>query len=303
MRALCGSDKRRAGRCRHAPFWWGCPPPSPAPPKFAQISRYSSPHGKDTLLATAERASGGWGDARQRASCCATAPGAAGGSFPPGCLDCHSFPFCLHRLLGQIAKEMPHPVCCFCVKLREKVGLPFDSRPAQLLGCLFTPNMAGGQEAGVVNLALQVLEKDRDELTNAVAHLERSIRELRAEMAATGPDADYKEAINDNVVTVVRYRTRIASLQEEMVRVRRGVSTCGGVALSTDAPAAAAATGAGGSAQGRQAPAAAAAALQAGSSGGDVDMVTAPDRAEQQQQAAAGRAGGAAHSSPDGAWL
>ena len=41
----------------------------------------------------------------------------------------------------------------------------------------------------------EMLEIERDRLQNSCHHLERSIKELEAEIQNNGPDADFKEAI------------------------------------------------------------------------------------------------------------
>jgi hypothetical protein len=71
------------------------------------------------------------------------------------------------------------------------------------------------------------LEQERDRLANALAQLERSNGELRRELddqRARGVplDRDFKDALQDNVVVVAKYRARVAALDEEIRRVKGG---------------------------------------------------------------------------------
>jgi hypothetical protein len=73
------------------------------------------------------------------------------------------------------------------------------------------------------------LEHERDRLQNALAQLERSNGELRRELDAQRAqglplDRDYKEALEDNLVVVAKYRARVAALEEEIRRVKSGAA-------------------------------------------------------------------------------
>ena len=66
------------------------------------------------------------------------------------------------------------------------------------------------------------LESEIQELEHAVVHLVRSNDELVQAIAEQGPDRDYQEAINDNIVTIARHRARIASLKEQLRAMHHG---------------------------------------------------------------------------------
>ncbi len=56
-----------------------------------------------------------------------------------------------------------------------------------------------------------VIEAEIDEVSNALLHLQRSQEELKLALQESGPDPDFREAINDNIVTIakcVRARAR-----------------------------------------------------------------------------------------------
>eukprot|EP00877_Chromochloris_zofingiensis_P005476 jgi/Chrzof1/1492/Cz10g09250.t1 len=78
------------------------------------------------------------------------------------------------------------------------------------------------------------LELERDRLQNAVAHLERSNAELGEAIAETGPDREYKTAIEDNIVTIARYRAHIAALEEEIQRITGQASNGQPVSVPVD---------------------------------------------------------------------
>lgn len=58
-----------------------------------------------------------------------------------------------------------------------------------------TPHMAG--QATIIELEI-------DKLTNALAHLQRSIVELKEALAEAGQDLEYRDAINENLVTIAK---------------------------------------------------------------------------------------------------
>ena len=54
------------------------------------------------------------------------------------------------------------------------------------------------------------------QLQHAVVHLLRSNEQLRQAIAERGPDRDYQDAINENIVTIARHKARIASIKEQL---------------------------------------------------------------------------------------
>lgn len=70
------------------------------------------------------------------------------------------------------------------------------------------------------NAGISLLEIERDILKGTVDHLQRSVEELKTAIAETGPDQDYKVAINENVVLIAKTRARIAALDDEIERSR-----------------------------------------------------------------------------------
>eukprot|EP00879_Flechtneria_rotunda_P012858 GHRR01013426.1.p1 GENE.GHRR01013426.1~~GHRR01013426.1.p1 ORF type:complete len:205 (+),score=84.22 GHRR01013426.1:412-1026(+) len=71
-------------------------------------------------------------------------------------------------------------------------------------------------------LTASLLELEQDRLKGAVQHLERSVGELKQAIVETGPDQDYNDAINENVVVIAKYRARIAALNDEIKRATKG---------------------------------------------------------------------------------
>ena len=65
------------------------------------------------------------------------------------------------------------------------------------------------------------LKDELDRLKNSVYHLERSNRELQAELA-NERDQDYQQAIGENIVLLAKQRARIASLEEELLALEGG---------------------------------------------------------------------------------
>eukprot|EP00775_Hariotina_reticulata_P005987 gene5987-6225_t len=61
-----------------------------------------------------------------------------------------------------------------------------------------------------------VLEIERDRLQKALLHLEQSVLLLKAAIVEAGPDPDYKDAIDENVTVIAKYRARIAALDDEI---------------------------------------------------------------------------------------
>mmetsp|Transcript_13750 Transcript_13750/g.38924 ORF Transcript_13750/g.38924 Transcript_13750/m.38924 type:complete len:121 (+) Transcript_13750:433-795(+) len=65
-----------------------------------------------------------------------------------------------------------------------------------------------------------VLQEEIGRLQNAVDHLVRSNKELKDLIQETGPDRDYKEAIEENIVTIAKYRSAIQKLEEQMQKLK-----------------------------------------------------------------------------------
>ena len=70
-----------------------------------------------------------------------------------------------------------------------------------------------------------VLEIERDRLHTALSHLQRSNQELHEALAESGPDREYKVAIEENIVVIAKYRARIAALDEEIRRLKGDMDT------------------------------------------------------------------------------
>lgn len=67
------------------------------------------------------------------------------------------------------------------------------------------------------------LEREIQELEHKVAHLVRSNDELRQALKEDSSDRDeYKSAIDENIVTIARWRARIASLKEQLRAMQHG---------------------------------------------------------------------------------
>ncbi|KAG2495671.1 hypothetical protein HYH03_006271 [Edaphochlamys debaryana] len=69
-----------------------------------------------------------------------------------------------------------------------------------------------------MSAAVSVLQLEIDELKNAVTHLLRSNAELR-EALASDADPEFRDAVNENLVTIARKRARVAALEEELRRL------------------------------------------------------------------------------------
>mmetsp|Transcript_33464 Transcript_33464/g.84803 ORF Transcript_33464/g.84803 Transcript_33464/m.84803 type:complete len:183 (-) Transcript_33464:244-792(-) len=67
--------------------------------------------------------------------------------------------------------------------------------------------------------AQSLLEIELDQLCNSVKHLERSNAELK-EALQEGPDPDLRAAFNENIVVIAKQRARIASLRDEIMKLR-----------------------------------------------------------------------------------
>ncbi|GAB4820504.1 hypothetical protein N2152v2_007550 [Parachlorella kessleri] len=68
-----------------------------------------------------------------------------------------------------------------------------------------------------------LLEQERSRLQNAVDHLQQSNMELKSAIAETGPDKDFKEAIEENIVVIAKYKARIERLDKELAELKRGL--------------------------------------------------------------------------------
>jgi hypothetical protein len=86
------------------------------------------------------------------------------------------------------------------------------------------PSASGYLASSVMaaNVAASLLEIERDRLLGSISHLERSVDELKVAIAEQGPDQDYRDAINENVVVIAKYKARVAALEEEIQRVKSG---------------------------------------------------------------------------------
>ena len=65
-----------------------------------------------------------------------------------------------------------------------------------------------------------VLEQELSQLRNSVVHLERSQAELKAALQQHW-DPEYKEAIDENIVSLARFRARAAALEQEIADLKR----------------------------------------------------------------------------------
>jgi hypothetical protein len=72
------------------------------------------------------------------------------------------------------------------------------------------------------SVAAALLEIERDRLLGSISHLERSVDELKAAIAEEGPDQDYRDAIDENVVVIAKYKARVAALEDEIQKVKSG---------------------------------------------------------------------------------
>ncbi|KAL3160197.1 hypothetical protein ABBQ32_010958 [Trebouxia sp. C0010 RCD-2024] len=62
----------------------------------------------------------------------------------------------------------------------------------------------------------EVLEIELHRLENSCQHLQRSNQELQQAMDLDGPDPDFKQAVEDNIVTLARQQAKIAKLEQEI---------------------------------------------------------------------------------------
>jgi hypothetical protein len=148
------------------------------------------------------------------------------------------------------------------------------------------------------------LEQERNRLANALAQLERSNAELRRELDAARdggrpPDRDYKEALQDNLVVVARYRARVAALDEEIEKVTRGAAAAAGGGGAFGPPRDAGGVGVGMAPEAAAAGAArgAAGAAAAGSGGGGAAAMATDENDSNANANGGGGEGG------DGMWV
>ena len=73
--------------------------------------------------------------------------------------------------------------------------------------------------ANNASLAASLMEIERDRLLCSLQHLERSVKELKQALTED-PDPEYKLAISENLVVIVKQRARVASLEDEIKRAR-----------------------------------------------------------------------------------
>ncbi|KAL3158504.1 hypothetical protein ABBQ38_010736 [Trebouxia sp. C0009 RCD-2024] len=62
----------------------------------------------------------------------------------------------------------------------------------------------------------EVLEIELHRLENSCQHLQRSNQELQQAMDLDGPDPDFRQAVQDNIVTLARQQAKIAKLEQEI---------------------------------------------------------------------------------------
>ncbi|KAK9803950.1 hypothetical protein WJX72_007716 [[Myrmecia] bisecta] len=74
--------------------------------------------------------------------------------------------------------------------------------------------------ADQINEHVLVLEAERDRLRNAVQHLSSSNRQLKQALEEDGPDAEYQEAIGENIVVIAKYHGQIALLEKDIKAAR-----------------------------------------------------------------------------------
>ncbi|DBA74905.1 TPA: hypothetical protein ACH3X2_009235 [Trebouxia sp. C0005] len=64
--------------------------------------------------------------------------------------------------------------------------------------------------------SVEVLEVERNRLQNSCKHLQRSNAELQAAIQDVGPDSDFEQAIEENMLTIARQQVRIDRLGQEI---------------------------------------------------------------------------------------
>lgn len=75
------------------------------------------------------------------------------------------------------------------------------------------------------------LEIELDRLCNSLKHLERSNEELKAAMqedvlAGRRPDQDFKQALQENIVTIAKHRARYGNLCYLLSMKLVGLASC-----------------------------------------------------------------------------
>lgn len=85
------------------------------------------------------------------------------------------------------------------------------------------------------------MEAEKIRLENSVGHLQRSIVELKEAIEEGDPDREFKQAIEENIVVIAKYKARIERLDKEITNLTRGFQDLGSqatVPVSEAAPAA-----------------------------------------------------------------
>lgn len=73
------------------------------------------------------------------------------------------------------------------------------------------------------DVIIQQLEHECKHLENAIEHLQRSNKELKEAIIDQGDgDREYKTAIEENIVVIAKYKSKVQSLKDEIDQLRSG---------------------------------------------------------------------------------
>ncbi|DBA89500.1 TPA: hypothetical protein ACH3X1_004122 [Trebouxia sp. C0004] len=64
--------------------------------------------------------------------------------------------------------------------------------------------------------SVEVLEVERNRLQNSCRHLQRSNAELQTAIQDVGPDSDFEQAIEENILTIARQQAKVERLDREI---------------------------------------------------------------------------------------
>eukprot|EP00899_Mesostigma_viride_P028305 jgi/Mesvir1/865/Mv17436-RA.1 len=81
-----------------------------------------------------------------------------------------------------------------------------------------------------------LLKREKDRLENALAHLERSNREIDEELQKKGPDQELADAIQENVVIMGGMRQHVAQLAREIQELTQAARDAAGMAVGGTRP-------------------------------------------------------------------
>lgn len=81
-----------------------------------------------------------------------------------------------------------------------------------------------------------ILKTEIDAVRNSLQHLERSNAELRKAIEENGPDPDFRQAINENIVVIAKRRARLEALEEELRKMTGGDVTSGVATAASQPP-------------------------------------------------------------------